>query len=89
MIFDAHAFADLIAEKVADKLARTIGDDILTTKQTADLLQINESTVLELAANGTLPARKVGKLWRFRRSALLEHISPTQHAHTSLRNAAD
>jgi len=88
MIFDAHAFADLIASKVADKLARTIGDDILTTKQAAELLQVHETTVSQMAAAGDLPGRKLGRDWRFRRSALLDHIT-TQHAHTSLRIAGD
>ena len=75
MIFDAPAFADLIASKVADKLARTIGDDILTTKQAAELLQIHETTVSQMAAAGDLPGRKLGRDWRFRRSALLNHIT--------------
>jgi excisionase family DNA binding protein len=48
--------------------------DILTTEQAADLLQITVRTVKAKAKAGEIPARKVGRGWRFSRAALLKHV---------------
>lgn len=77
MIFDADAFADLVAEKVALRLERSLGDEVLTLKQAADLLQLHENTVRQHAQRGTLPGQKFGDSWRFRRSALLNAVTPS------------
>ncbi len=45
--------------------------EVLTPKQAAELLQVDENTVVRLAENGELPGRKLGKAWRFSRRALL------------------
>jgi excisionase family DNA binding protein len=45
--------------------------EVLTPAQLAELLQVDEEAVVELAEQGELPARKVGKEWRFSRSAVL------------------
>ena len=45
--------------------------EILTPAQLAGLLQVEEETVIELAEKRELPARKVGKEWRFSREAVL------------------
>src|SRR5215831_7269656 len=37
--------------------------EVLTPEQAGQLLQIPESTVLELAEGGKLPGRKLGSLW--------------------------
>ena len=37
---------------------------LLTLKETAELLQVNERTALRLAHAGTLPATRVGGQWR-------------------------
>lgn len=75
MIFDADAMAQLIAQKVAAELEQSIGDDILDTEGAALLLKRSPDTVQDLAARGEIPARKVGRAWAFRRSALLNHIT--------------
>lgn len=77
MIFDADAMAELIAEKVARRLEESLGDDVLTTEEAARLLKLHPVTVSDMAAKGVLPARKLGRDWRFRRSALLAHITDT------------
>ena len=46
------------------------GADLLTTKELADYLRLNERTVLKLAAQGELPGARLGNQWRFRRAAI-------------------
>lgn len=42
----------------------------LTTKEAAELLNVNQKTVLRLIQRGQLPARKVGRVWRLSRHTL-------------------
>ena len=44
---------------------------VLTLAQAAELLQVAEDAVAELAERGELPGRRVGGEWRFSREALL------------------
>ena len=41
--------------------------DVLTPAQAAELLQVSEDEVVELAEAGTLPGRRIGAQWRFSR----------------------
>ncbi|MFQ6098002.1 MAG: response regulator [Armatimonadota bacterium] len=50
-------------------------EEMLTAKDVAELLQMHITTVYRLAEQGQLPGFKVGKQWRFRKSALLEWSS--------------
>lgn len=43
-------------------------DRLLTIKQLAAYLNVNERTVLKLASNSELPAVRVGNQWRFRKA---------------------
>jgi excisionase family DNA binding protein len=45
-------------------------DPLLTVKQLATYLNVNERTVLKLVADGTLPGVKVGNQWRFRKAMI-------------------
>jgi len=47
---------------------------VLTAGQAAELLQVDEQVVLELAEAGALPGRRLGEQWRFSRSAVLEWV---------------
>jgi len=47
---------------------------ILEAREVADLLKIRHSTVLDLSRRGVLPAFKIGKHWRYRRSDLEDWI---------------
>ena len=50
---------------------RTERDDrLMTLKELAAYLNLNERTVLKLAAEGPLPAVKVGNQWRFRKAMI-------------------
>ena len=49
--------------------------EVMNAEQTAQLLQLEEKVVLELAEAGDLPARKLGYVWRFSRSAVIAWLS--------------
>src|SRR5918912_1561008 len=49
--------------------------EILTLAQLAELLQVEEDAVRELADSGELPGRKVRDEWRFSRTAVVEWLS--------------
>lgn len=43
-------------------------DTVMTVKEVADYLRVNQRTVYRLAVDGKLPAFKVGATWRFKRN---------------------
>jgi excisionase family DNA binding protein len=45
--------------------------EVLTPAQAAELLQVSEDEVVELAEAGKLPGRRIGDRWRFSRPALI------------------
>lgn len=45
-------------------------DRLMTVKQVAGYLNVNERTVLKLIADGALPGMKVGNQWRFRKAMI-------------------
>lgn len=73
MNLDLSPLADMVASRV---LTAGLADEVLTVKQAARLLQLSESTVRLYASSGQLPGRKFGDSWRFRKSALLDSITP-------------
>jgi excisionase family DNA binding protein len=48
--------------------------DILTVDEAAELLKIPRSSVYTLAQQGRMPAKKVGRHWRFHRQTIVEWI---------------
>ncbi len=46
-------------------------DVILTLDEAAEILRLPYSTVRDLVARGTIPAVKLGRQWRLRRSVVL------------------
>ena len=56
---------------------------VLTPSQAAELLQIDERLVLELATTRQLPGRRLGDEWRFSRRALLDWLESTDEADRS------
>jgi excisionase family DNA binding protein len=51
---------------------------IMTLREVADFLRFNEATVCRLAAEGKLSGVKVGKAWRFNRTAVESLFSSKQ-----------
>ena len=52
-------------------LAPTEPAEVLDAAEVAELLRTDEAAVVELAEAGELPARRVGREWRFLRRAVL------------------
>lgn len=48
--------------------------DVLDAMEASALLRIHDVTLRRLAASGEIPARKVGRIWRFSREALLKWL---------------
>ncbi|WP_346350988.1 helix-turn-helix domain-containing protein [Oceanimonas sp. AH20CE76] len=63
-----------------------MSDPILTIKEVADYLKVNERTIYRLAASGELPGFKVGNSWRFKQSELEQYIA-AQHNRASTTEA--
>ena len=53
---------------------------ILGAHEVAELLKLRHSTVLDLSRRGVLPAFKIGKHWRYRRSDLEEWMERQRNA---------
>lgn len=49
--------------------------EVMSAAQAGQFLQIEEAAVIELAAAGQLPGRKLGSAWRFSRAALVAWLS--------------
>jgi excisionase family DNA binding protein len=45
-------------------------DEILTVSQVSKLLKLHQRTIYKLAQNGMIPARRLGKSWRFLKAAI-------------------
>jgi excisionase family DNA binding protein len=48
--------------------------DVLTLTETAALLRISRPTLFEMLRKGEIPARKVGRQWRFNRAVVLDWL---------------
>ena len=48
--------------------------EILTIKQVADYLQLNEKTIYRILKNREIPCFKVGGSWRFKKSVIEKWI---------------
>jgi excisionase family DNA binding protein len=49
--------------------------EVMNAEQAGQFLQVDESVVIELAASGKLPGRKLGADWRFSRAALVAWLA--------------
>ena len=49
--------------------------EVLDAAQAAELLAVDEQTILVLARDGELPGRRIGEAWRFSRAALLDWLA--------------
>jgi excisionase family DNA binding protein len=52
--------------------------EVLSPAEVADLLQVEESVIEELAESGEIPGRKIGDEWRFSRTAVLEWLGAVE-----------
>lgn len=50
-------------------------DEVMTAREVAELLKMPVSTIYQLARRGELPARRLGRTWRFLRPRLEELLA--------------
>jgi len=55
--------------------------EVMSAEQAAQLLQVEQAVVIELAEAGQLPGRKLGRAWRFSRAALVAWLSQPEIGH--------
>ncbi|MFH1746550.1 MAG: helix-turn-helix domain-containing protein [Planctomycetota bacterium] len=48
--------------------------DVLTVGEVAAFMRVSRETVYRLAARGELPGRKIGRIWRFPKAAILKYV---------------
>ncbi|MCK5393414.1 MAG: PTS sugar transporter subunit IIA [Candidatus Omnitrophica bacterium] len=49
-------------------------NNIMTTKELAEYIKMNEKTVLKMAKNGELPGKKIGNQWRFHLATIDKYL---------------
>lgn len=52
-----------------------MGDDILNLEQATEVLGVSEKTLIKLLREEHIPARKIGREWRFSREALTHWLA--------------
>jgi excisionase family DNA binding protein len=55
-------------------------DDVLTPEEAAALFKVKVRTVYDWLQRGQIPGRKVGKVWRLSRRALVASLEPGEPA---------
>lgn len=58
--------------------AAEITEPLLTVDELAEYLRLEPQTIRTLAREGKIPALKVGRIWRFRRSEVLQALKKAQ-----------
>ena len=54
-------------------------DDVLTLKEVAEYLKVNERTIYRMVADRKLPGFKVGRSWRFKLTEIEAWIKAKSH----------
>lgn len=67
------------AAGMSTKTAGTHMDEMLTLKETRDILKVSRNTMYMLVRDGVIPARKVGSEWRIMRSTLVEWMKQREN----------
>lgn len=63
-------------------------DAILTAEEVAELLRMPRSTIYSLAQEARIPSFKVGRRWRFRKSALEQWVKEQEQRGIQTRPAS-
>ena len=68
--------------KSKDNQAQQDGE-VMTISDVAQYLRISEAKVYELARNGTIPALRIGKSWRFQKDLLKQWVRKSAEANVT------
>lgn len=52
-----------------------MNDDILNLEQATEILRVSEKTLIKLLREEHIPARKIGREWRFSKAALIQWLA--------------
>ncbi|MCK5398355.1 MAG: helix-turn-helix domain-containing protein [Thermoplasmata archaeon] len=63
-----------------------MNSDIMTIKEVAAYLKLNEKTTYRLTSDGKIPAFKVGGSWRFRRAEIDRWIKEQEQSTQDIRD---
>ena len=76
LVIEMQAAIDTVASRVPrpDGASTLTRDQVMTAAEVADLLHMPVSTVYYLAKRGELPARRLGRTWRFLRPRIEEYL---------------
>ena len=58
-------------------------EQLMSIKDVADFLQLNETTIYSWAQQGNLPGFKLGRTWRFRPSEIEAWLDQRRNAQTT------
>lgn len=61
-----------------------MSEQVMTVKEVADYLKVNERTVYRMAAAGSMPGFKVGASWRFKLTEIEQWIKE-QHNNSAAK----
>jgi len=79
--------------RMVQELSRALSEmtekpEILDVSQVADLLRVSIQTVYNQVKAGKLPAIKIGREWRFTRSAVMQMLTKTADASPNIAREA-
>jgi excisionase family DNA binding protein len=63
---------------IDERFQELIMPQIMTTKELAKYLKLHEITICKYAAEGKIPAIRIGRVWRFDKEAIGKWISGGQ-----------
>lgn len=64
-------------------------NEIMSIEQLAGYLKVSRSTLYKLVQDGRLPGQKVGKRWRFHRTAIVNWLSQQPHGSDEKTRSGD
>ena len=62
--------------------------EVMTVKQVARYLQLDEQTIYKMARQGEIPCTKISSQWRFKKDMVDEWLKARTQHHMELANAA-
>jgi len=74
--------------KLKDNDAQNDGE-VMTISDVAQYLRISEAKVYELARNGTIPALRIGKSWRFQKDLLKQWVRKSAEANITVIDSGE
>ena len=77
-LYSQPCLACYIINLINLKIKEYVMPEIMTTKELAKYLKLHEITICKYAAEGKIPAIRIGRVWRFDKEAIDRWISGEQ-----------